>query len=279
MIIYKTTNLINGKIYVGQDVHNNPKYLGSGKLLGKAIRKYGIENFTKQILEECLDSTELDKREIFWIKELRAQDLDIGYNLAPGGRGMSDETRSKIREKRKLQTFDKFHDEMSARLKGEGNPMYGKGYKLEGEKNGRYGGKGTTDMTRKKLSEAAKRPKDTPNWKEALKTCRKGEKNSRSGTTLLEQWEEKYGKEKADILYEEWRLKVGKKGVPKSESMKAKVRETAAKRNRILIEKVQAHEILSFESLAIIISKTLGASKLWSKNYMPELYESINSQR
>ena len=32
-IIYKTTNIINGKIYVGQDKQNNPKYLGSGKIL------------------------------------------------------------------------------------------------------------------------------------------------------------------------------------------------------------------------------------------------------
>jgi hypothetical protein len=49
MIIYKTTNLINGKMYVGQDSHNNPLYLGSGKVLGLAIEKYGIENFKKEI--------------------------------------------------------------------------------------------------------------------------------------------------------------------------------------------------------------------------------------
>lgn len=40
MIIYKTTNLINNKIYIGQDKNNNPKYLGSGDLLKKAIKKY-----------------------------------------------------------------------------------------------------------------------------------------------------------------------------------------------------------------------------------------------
>ena len=39
MIIYKTTNLITGKIYIGQDSKNNPKYLGSGKYLNLSIKK------------------------------------------------------------------------------------------------------------------------------------------------------------------------------------------------------------------------------------------------
>ena len=43
MQIYKTTNLVNGKVYVGQEKWNNPNYLGSGKILRLAIKKYGIE--------------------------------------------------------------------------------------------------------------------------------------------------------------------------------------------------------------------------------------------
>ena len=42
MIIYKTTNLINGKFYIGKDSKNDPNYLGSGKILKKAFKKYGI---------------------------------------------------------------------------------------------------------------------------------------------------------------------------------------------------------------------------------------------
>ena len=41
MIIYKTTNLINKKIYVGKDKKENPNYFGSGKILSLAIKKYG----------------------------------------------------------------------------------------------------------------------------------------------------------------------------------------------------------------------------------------------
>ena len=45
MIVYKTINLVNGKIYVGQDLHNNPKYIGSGLIL-----KNSIKNMEKKIL-------------------------------------------------------------------------------------------------------------------------------------------------------------------------------------------------------------------------------------
>ena len=51
MIVYKTTNLLNSKIYVGKDCNNNPRYFGSGKLLLLAVKKYGRVNFKKETLE------------------------------------------------------------------------------------------------------------------------------------------------------------------------------------------------------------------------------------
>jgi hypothetical protein len=87
MIIYKTTNLINDKIYIGKDTLNRPGYLGSGIYLKNAIDKYGIENFTKETIETCQSNDELNEREIFWIKELKSQDKSIGYNISDGGEG------------------------------------------------------------------------------------------------------------------------------------------------------------------------------------------------
>lgn len=81
MVVYKTTNTINNKIYVGKDSKNNPKYLGSGKLLKEAIAKYGKENFVKEILEICNSTEMLDEREKYWIKELDALNPHVGYNI------------------------------------------------------------------------------------------------------------------------------------------------------------------------------------------------------
>lgn len=80
MIIYLTTNKINGKKYLGKDVQNNPKYLGSGLDLKKAIEKYGVENFEKTILEICNNKEELWKREEYWLNFYDAKNNKTFYN-------------------------------------------------------------------------------------------------------------------------------------------------------------------------------------------------------
>lgn len=55
--IYITTNHINGKKYIGQKNYDKngrwKEYLGSGIILKQAIQKYGVDNFSKEIIEEC----------------------------------------------------------------------------------------------------------------------------------------------------------------------------------------------------------------------------------
>lgn len=107
MIIYKTTNLINGKIYVGKDSLNDPDYLGSGFILHRAIKKYGVHNFRKDIIEHCQSPRELDEREKYWIKQLNSTDRRCGYNIAKGGTGgdtftnLSSSKKKDVIEKRK----------------------------------------------------------------------------------------------------------------------------------------------------------------------------------
>ena len=106
MIIYKTTNLINGKFYIGKDERNKDDYLGSGLLLNRAIKKYGIENFEKETIETCDTREKLCEREKYWIKELNAQDIKIAYNIADGGWGGATNTGMtlpKLSEERKQQ--------------------------------------------------------------------------------------------------------------------------------------------------------------------------------
>jgi len=85
MVIYKTTNTLNGKFYVGKDVRNRPSYLGSGSVLKKAIAKYGKSVFKKEILEYCSSLEQLNEREKYWIECTKA--LELGYNIAHGGTG------------------------------------------------------------------------------------------------------------------------------------------------------------------------------------------------
>lgn len=85
MVIYKTTNLLNGKYYIGKDEKNNPDYLGSGKILKAAINKNGRDYFKKEILEICKTREILNDREKYWIESLSATTL--GYNITEGGTG------------------------------------------------------------------------------------------------------------------------------------------------------------------------------------------------
>lgn len=88
MYIYKTTNIINGKIYIGQSqrsIDDTTHYYGSGKLLKASIKKYGVKNFNKEIIDTADTIVELNKKEKYWILLLEAQSPTIGYNLQGGG--------------------------------------------------------------------------------------------------------------------------------------------------------------------------------------------------
>ena len=87
--IYKITNNVNGKIYIGKHSTDklNDYYMGSGVLLKKAKQKYGIENFTKEYLAFCDTEDMLNFLERFYIKKYKA--TEIGYNISDGGEGPS----------------------------------------------------------------------------------------------------------------------------------------------------------------------------------------------
>ena len=98
-LIYKITNLANGKIYIGLtsrtldircnshmcDAYNNRDYHNR---FHNAIRKYGKENFTKEIIDTAETLEELKQKEIFYIEHYRSLDPEIGYNSKPGGEGV-----------------------------------------------------------------------------------------------------------------------------------------------------------------------------------------------
>lgn len=110
--LYQVTNLIDGKIYVGvRSCIGNPNeddYMGSGIMIKRAIEKYGLENFKKEILEFCNSREELHELEKCIVDKDFVEDPNT-YNLTGGGWGRSyttDETKQKISIRNKLRSLE-----------------------------------------------------------------------------------------------------------------------------------------------------------------------------
>lgn len=109
--IYKIENLINGKKYIGQSVDVHARLLDHKRVnerplstvqhkypLYRALKKYGLENFSYELIEEC-KKEELDDKEIYWIAYYHTYINDPqcnGYNLTMGGAGNRQITQEEI---------------------------------------------------------------------------------------------------------------------------------------------------------------------------------------
>lgn len=122
--IYRTHNLINRKMYIGKRVSSKfleNNYLGSGKILSSAIKKYGRDSFKVELLEEIYEGEEeLNSREKYWIDYYNAVESDDYYNLVSGGHGGF----SYINDNRLSPSCNGNHP-MKGRV-GDKNPMYKK---------------------------------------------------------------------------------------------------------------------------------------------------------
>lgn len=175
--VYITINLINQKLYIGKHSTNdlNDGYLGSGKLLLKALKKYGKKNFTLDILEKCSDQKTAFERERFWINFFGGgKKPHIAYNLTEGGEGNrghrhSPETISKISHPGKL------------------NGMFGKNHSKE-----------TKNKIRQKVI-GRKHKKESIKW---MSDRKKGSKNKFYGRTHTEESKEKNRLKHAKTVFE-----------------------------------------------------------------------------
>lgn len=150
MIIYKATNLINGKAYVGQTTRSLKARMQEHQRhrtthFDRALAKYGIENFKITIIDTAITVEELNEKEQFWVRFFRTFG-ENGYNMCEGGGNTigyhhTPETKQVMREKKKNMYY------------GNANPFYGKHHNEE---------------TRKRWSQIRKGRKLTAEWKQHL---------------------------------------------------------------------------------------------------------------
>lgn len=158
--IYKITNKVNGKMYIGQHTTEDldDGYLGSGTWVKNAVKKYGEEAFTKEWLEFAENAEDLNYLERMYVDEEWCDRPDT-YNLIVGG-GVRVGFKHTYKSKKimSIKAKERFKDK-------ENHPMYGKHLSKEQKEKQRAShlgqqshmkGKHLSEETRKKLSEKRK---------------------------------------------------------------------------------------------------------------------------
>ena len=203
--IYCITNNINGKTYIGQrkcPANKTPetdKYMGSGCLIKNSIKKYGLENFSKEILAITEKQENINILEKVFIKLYRDEGK-AEYNIADGGDGGN------------------LGEEVNKKLRGENNPFYGKHHSEETKQKNRNAhlgkipsdlarlhmsqsqkGRKHTEETRKKMSESAKDRVFSKEHIENLKKSHKGQIAWNKGIKMSAEQRKNMGRKKGCV--------------------------------------------------------------------------------
>ena len=109
--IYKITNLVNNKIYIGQAIdiqkrwweHLNCAKNQVNTFLYNAIRKYGASNFIIEQIDIASTKEELNNKEMYWIKKLNSINREVGYNLTAGGTGGDTFSLHSLQDKQEIK--------------------------------------------------------------------------------------------------------------------------------------------------------------------------------
>lgn len=203
-VIYKITNMINGKCYIGQTVVGFDRRYSGGlenthnEHLKKSIQKYGIENFEIiKMFDVAFSKVELDIKETMYIDFFDSINPNKGYNKSTGGANPLPSEESKLKRSKTLmghKVSDKTKQKLSEKAKlriGENNSFYGKQH---------------SDETKQKISDANKGRKWSEESKIQMSKNRKGRKSPMDGKHHSEETKRKIsenhafkGKERPEI--------------------------------------------------------------------------------
>lgn len=201
-IVYKTTNQVNGKFYIGthKTVDLNDDYLGSGKYLKHAIKKYGAESFKKEILFVFDNSEEMfaKEAEIVTVEFLSENNT---YNLKKGGFGGFDYCNS---EKYDNPTHKIDHIKMMNDVRKQQFPfgvMFGRKMSEQSRQKISKIKKGQQSFLGKSHSEETKKIIGQKNSKRQI-----GSKNSQYGTCWITDGRKNMKKKIEEPMPDGWRL-------------------------------------------------------------------------
>lgn len=174
--VYEVTNNINGRKYIGKRSCKCPiekdLYFGSGIAIKEALKKYGVENFSKDIIKTFNTSEEAFKYEEYLISKLDCVNDVKYYNMARGGIGGVGTLDGKT-ELEKWEIYNRMKNTLKGKMAGENNPMYGK----RGKDNPKYGIP-LTEQQKESISKSLKGKPFTEAHKENIRKSRIGMKLS-----------------------------------------------------------------------------------------------------
>ena len=181
--LYKITNLLNNKVYIGQSNKEKErwrqhKYFGrnpekTGQYIHRAMNKYGIDNFSYEVMAMCLTSEDANETEIILINQYNSRNNDYGYNIAPGGeaawnRGLPSEQQPMYGKKQS----DFFKQRMSEVHNGKKCPPHTDEWKLNQSKI--MTGRIITDEWKEKIAIANKDKIVSKETKQKISIANKG---------------------------------------------------------------------------------------------------------
>lgn len=232
--IYIIKNNINNKVYVGQTIQGYKNRFWGHKHESKSIdrplyrafRKYGIENFYVELLEDNIPYELLDEREIYWIKYYDCVNPK-GYNISLGGFNYRTE-EERIR--------------MSESMKGENNPMFGK----TGELNPFYG-RHHTEESKEILSQKAKR--NYENLSDEEKQLNKNRLDMAREKMISERGGGFNGCHHTDDA--KYKISIAQKGKEVSDITKQKMSENHHKKQKVVMLDLNGEYLNTFDSMTL----------------------------
>jgi len=192
--VYKITNTVNGKAYIGFSIHEPEKrrirqhLSGQGnRIIAKAVKKYGKDAFVCEVLEANVFDEFLPDLEVAYIAKHNTV-APHGYNLDSGGGGIpSEETRKKISESRKGKKHPQFGKPLSAETRRKiSEALKGREHSADTRRKLSEAHKGKTRKplstdTRCKISEAMKGRERSAEHCRKISESKKGKNNPNFG--------------------------------------------------------------------------------------------------